>query len=62
LDGNKASDPLAESAKFQAARALSDGDYIKDSYVLFNKLLRSSSDPRHRQVLKQELEKLRFRE
>ncbi|MDH5436316.1 MAG: hypothetical protein OEX83_06105, partial [Gammaproteobacteria bacterium] len=62
LNDNKSSDPWAESAKFQAARALSDGGYIKDSYELFNKLLRSSSDPRHRQVLKQELEKLRFRE
>lgn len=62
LHDKKAADPWAESAKYQAARALSEGGYIKDSWKLFKKLLRSSSDPRHRQVLKQELEKLRFRE
>ena len=62
LHDKKAADPWAESAKYQAARTLSEGGYIKDSYKLFKKLLRSSSEPRHRQVLKQELEKLRFRE
>ena len=62
INDNKAADPWADSAKYQAAQTLSEGGYIKDSYILFNKLLRTSSDPRHRQVLKQEMEKLRFRE
>jgi len=58
---SKATDLWAESARYQSARALSDGGYLDDARVLYNRLLRNTADPGHKQVLKQELDRLKFR-
>lgn len=60
LPGEMAMDPWAETARYQAAKALAQAGLIDDARNLYRQLLEVTTDPSRRAVLQHELEQLRL--
>jgi hypothetical protein len=56
--GIQSMDPWAQTARYQAARALAKGGLIADARHLYRQLLKVTEDPARRAVLARDLEKL----
>lgn len=54
----KAGDPWGQTARYQAADALAHAGMVRDARVLFQQLLRTTTDPGRRAVLNRQLQKL----
>ncbi len=62
LPGPTSMDPWAQTARYQAAGALARAGLTADARVLYQQLLKATSDMARRAVLKRELEQLRLTE
>ena len=54
----KAGDPWGQTARYQAADALAHAGMVRDARVLFQQLLKTTTDPGRRAVLNRQLQKL----
>ena len=54
----KAGDPWGQTARYQAADALAQAGMVRDARVLFQQLLKTTTDPGRRAMLNRQLQKL----
>ena len=60
LGDNNSMDPWAQTARYQAAKSLSEAGLTRDATFIFKQLLRITESPERRSVLRHELQQLRL--
>ncbi len=60
LGDNDSMDPWAQTARYQAAKSLSEGGLTRDAAFIYKQLLRITESPERRSVLRHELQQLRM--
>ncbi len=61
LPGAESMDPWAQTARYEAAKALSESGLFADAEVIYHQLLKATESSQRRAVLGRELEQLRLR-
>ena len=60
LEDNNSMDPWAQTARYQAAKSLSEGGLTRDAGFIYRQLLKITESPQRRAVLRHELQQLRL--
>jgi hypothetical protein len=60
LSDNNSMDPWAQTARYQAAKSLSEGGMTEDAVTIYRQLLKVTENPERRSVLRHELQQLRL--
>lgn len=60
LNDNNSMDPWAQTARYQAAKSLSDAGMTEDAVTIYRQLLKVTENPERRSVLRHELQQLRL--
>ncbi|MEN8170069.1 MAG: hypothetical protein ABFS08_07585 [Pseudomonadota bacterium] len=60
LSDNNSMDPWAQTARYQAAKSLSEAGMVEDATFIYRQLLRATENPERRSVLRHELHQLRL--
>jgi hypothetical protein len=60
LGDNNSMDPWAQTARYQAAKSLSEAGLTRDAAFIYKELLRITESPARRSVLRHELQQLRL--
>lgn len=61
LSDNNSMDPWAQTARYQAAKSLSEAGHNSDAAHIYRQLLRVTENPERRSVLRHELQQLRLK-
>jgi tetratricopeptide (TPR) repeat protein len=60
LSDNNSMDPWAQTARYQAAKSLSEAGMMEDAVTIYRQLLKVTENPERRSVLRHELQQLRL--